>query len=72
MNLCPVIAGSGGFSGCLGSLQISKQYVNQDNLEYIRSLIPEEIVKKTRIEIEDKGSRINFEMVQKRFHAMGS
>jgi len=36
--------------------QISKQYVNQDILEYIISLIPEEIVKKTRTEIEDKGS----------------
>ncbi len=36
--------------------QISKQYVNQDILEYIRSLIPEEIVKNTRTEIEDKGS----------------
>jgi peptide-N4-(N-acetyl-beta-glucosaminyl)asparagine amidase len=36
--------------------QISKQYVNQDILEYIRSLIPEEIVKKTRTEIEDRGS----------------
>jgi hypothetical protein len=36
--------------------QISKQYVNQDILEYIKSLIPEEIVKKTRIEIEANGS----------------
>jgi citrate lyase gamma subunit len=35
--------------------RISEQYVNQDILEYIRTLIPEEIVRKTRIEIEDKG-----------------
>jgi citrate lyase gamma subunit len=36
--------------------QISKQYVDQDILEYTRSLIPKGIVKKTRTEIEDKGS----------------
>jgi citrate lyase gamma subunit len=35
--------------------RISEQYVDQDILEYIRTLIPEEIVRKTRIEIEDKG-----------------
>jgi hypothetical protein len=34
---------------------ISEQYVNQDILEYIRTLIPEVIVRKTKIEIEDKG-----------------
>jgi hypothetical protein len=33
---------------------ISKQYVDHDILEYIRRLIPEEIVKKTRIEIGEK------------------
>ena len=35
--------------------RISDQYVNKDILEYIRTLIPEVIVRKTRTEIEDKG-----------------
>ena len=36
--------------------RISEQYLDQDILEYIRALIPEEIVKKTGIEIEEKES----------------
>ena len=36
--------------------RISEQYVDQDILEYIRKLVPGEIVKKTRTEIEEKES----------------
>lgn len=36
--------------------RISEQYLDQDILQYIRTLIPEEIVKKTGIEIEEKKS----------------
>src|SRR5215218_1221829 len=34
--------------------RISEQYVNQDILDYVRILIPEEIVKKTRIESKEE------------------
>jgi len=36
--------------------RISEQHADQDSLEYIRTLIPEEIIKKARIEIEKKES----------------
>jgi hypothetical protein len=32
--------------------RISEQYVNQDILNYVRVLLPEEIVKKTTIEVK--------------------
>jgi hypothetical protein len=34
--------------------RISAQYVNQDILDYVRKLIPEEIVKKTKIEDKEE------------------
>ena len=52
--------------------RISEQYVNQDILNYVRILVPKEILEKTKTEDKEEPLKPILQWFKKGFHAMDS